>query len=369
MIVIESSKLFGGLSQSDQELLQNSVQLREYAHQDIIFKEGDRGDGMYVVRAGLVQISALIANGDRKPLARLAPGEYFGEMAVIDNEPRSASASAEGPTTVYYLPRESVLKLLEQSPLLAVRLVREFSHRMREFNKHYVEEAIQSERLTLVGRFARSIVHDFKNPLNVIGLAAELAGLERSTPTMRSNASARIRKQVDRLSNMINELLEFTRGQQNEIVLATTNYPKFIHQVLEEIRPEVAEKKVEIVADEPPDVDLLLDPQRLTHVFFNLIHNSCDAMPEGGKIYIRFRRLMNELITEIEDTGKGFAPEIANRLFEAFATFGKATGTGLGLSICKKIIADHKGHIEAHKFPNRGAVFTFALPIPQKSPE
>jgi signal transduction histidine kinase len=247
-----------------------------------------------------------------------------------------------------------------------VRLIREFSHRMREFNKHYVDEALQAERLTLVGRFARSIVHDFKNPLNVIGLAAELAGLERSTPTMRASAAARIRKQIDRLSNMINELLEFTRGAQNPIVLAKTNYPRFINNILEELRPESADKKVEIICEsEPPDIDVLMDPQRLTHVFFNLVHNAVDAMNQdgGGKVFLRFYVRPNELITEIEDTGKGIAPEIAGRLFEAFATFGKSNGTGLGLSICKKIIVDHKGHIEAHTYPGRGAVFTFGLPL------
>jgi signal transduction histidine kinase len=255
--------------------------------------------------------------------------------------------------------------LLERSPILAVSLIREFSHRMREFNKQYIDEALQAERLTLVGRFARSIVHDFKNPLNVIGIAAELAGLERATPQMRTNAATRIRAQVDRLSNMINELLEFTRGSQNPVVLAQTHYGRFIQCVIDELRPETGEKHVQIVCEELPDVDLLLDPQRLTHVFFNLVHNACDAMmPDGGKIFIRFYRRPNEFITEIEDSGKGIAPEIAPRLFEAFATYGKSNGTGLGLSICKKIITDHKGHIEAQTHPGRGAVFSFGLPLP-----
>lgn len=366
MIVLENSKLFGGLNAADLDMLRECAQVREFQPDAIIFEEGDAGDGMYLVRSGSVQISAPLSQGERKRLAVLGPGDYFGEMAIIDNEPRSASASAEGETSVFYLPREAVLRLLERSPLLAVRLIREFSHRMREFNKQYVEESLQAERLTVVGRFTRSIVHDFKNPLNVIGLAAELAGMERSTPSMRASAAGRIRKQVDRLSNMLNELLEFTRGSQNSVVLARNNYPRFVALVLEELRPEVQEKHVELVCEKPPpDIDLLLDPQRLTRVFFNLVHNAVDAMPEGGKIFFRFREEDGELVTEIEDSGKGFAPEIVDKLFTAFATYGKANGTGLGLSICKKIITDHKGHIEAHNFPNRGAVFTFGLPIPE----
>jgi two-component system, NtrC family, sensor histidine kinase HydH len=166
------------------------------------------------------------------------------------------------------------------------------------------------------------------------------------------------------LSNMLNEILEFTRGPQNSIVLAKTNFAHFVEVVFEELRPEVSERNVELILDGPtPDIDLLFDPQRLTRVFFNLVHNAVDAMPDGGKIFIRFKINGEEVLTEIEDTGKGFAPEIVDRLFTAFATHGKANGTGLGLSICKKIITDHKGHIEAHNYPNRGAVFTFGLPI------
>src|SRR5689334_15315078 len=147
MVALESTRLFGDLSPSDTELLNGSAQVRDFPHDGTIFKEGDAGDGMYVVRSGGVQISALVGQGERKPLARLKPGDYFGEMAIIDNEPRSASATAEGETSVYYLPRELVLQLLERSPLLAVRLIQEFSHRMREFNKHYIDEALQAERL------------------------------------------------------------------------------------------------------------------------------------------------------------------------------------------------------------------------------
>jgi signal transduction histidine kinase len=86
-------------------------------------------------------------------------------------------------------------------------------------------------------------------------------------------------------------------------------------------------------------------------------------MPSGGKIFVRFTTTGKEVITEIEDTGPGIAPEIAENLFEAFATFGKAHGTGLGLSITKKIVEDHRGRIWTRQEPGRGAIFCFALPI------
>ena len=92
-----------------------------------------------------------------------------------------------------------------------------------------------------------------------------------------------------------------------------------------------------------------------------------DAMPEGGKIMLRILPQPREVVTEIEDTGIGIAPEIAEQLFEAFATHGKAHGTGLGLSICKRIIEDHHGWIAARNESGRGAVFSFGLPLPKTS--
>ena len=163
---------------------------------------------------------------------------------------------------------------------------------------------------------------------------------------------------------MINELLEFTRGSTAAVVLAKSNYAEFVRQLLEEIRPEVAAKSVAVeLENEPPAVGLLMNPKRLAHVFYNIVHNACDAMPDGGTIKLRFEQTGKEVVTEIEDTGRGIAPEIAPRLFEAFATYGKAQGTGLGLSICKKIVEDHSGKISSRSEPGRGAIFSFSLPL------
>jgi signal transduction histidine kinase len=86
-------------------------------------------------------------------------------------------------------------------------------------------------------------------------------------------------------------------------------------------------------------------------------------MPGGGKILLRFRSDGTNVVTEIEDSGPGIAPEVVDSMFEAFVTHGKAHGTGLGLSICKRIVEDHQGHISARNEPGRGAIFAFTLPV------
>jgi signal transduction histidine kinase len=366
MVTLELCPLFKQLKSHELKALQQAAQEKRFSANQDVFKEGDTGDGVYVVKEGEVQISGLVGENVRHVFSRVKPGDIFGEMAVLENKPRSANAVAAEETVVYFIPRDAMLTLVESSPHLSLNLLREISHRLREFNRQYIRESLQTERLALVGRFAHSIVHDLKNPLNIISITAEMAGIEKSTPELRRLAKMRISKQVDRISELVNEILEFTQGSQGAFVLAPTDYAVFAQQLIDEIRPEIDLKLATLeMENPPPSVKLLLNPKRLRRVFYNLIHNATDAMPGGGKILIRFQLANDEVITEIEDTGPGIPPEIADRLFIAFVTHGKAHGTGLGLSICKKIIEDHHGKISARNEPGRGAIFSFTLPVHQ----
>lgn len=364
MVQLESSKLFCELTPNEAAAIKAVTQQRSFAAGQLIFHEGAEGDGMYIIADGVVQISSRITFGEPLVLSLLHPGDHFGEMAVIDSDPRSATATAKDDAILYFIPRADLLRLMDHIPHLAMAFVREISRRLREFNHQYIREVLESERLALVGRFASSIVHDLKNPLNIIGLSSELSCLPNATPEARQRSKERIAKQVERISNMVNELLEFARGSQTNFVLARVAYPEYVRQMLDDIRPETELKSVTLVLEnEPPNVRMRINPPRLTRVFHNFINNATDAMQSGGNIYLRFRLTDRELITEVQDSGKGIAPEIAGRLFQAFATYGKANGTGLGLSICKKIIQDHQGRIYAQNAPNGGAIFGFALPF------
>jgi signal transduction histidine kinase len=340
-----------------------------YAAGQPIFRQGDPGDGIYFVKEGVVSISTIVGQGDSIVLTNVAAGELFGEMAVLDNDPRSASATADEATTVYFISRPELLELLERMPRLAAALLRENSRRQRTFNERYVREVFEAERLQLVGRFANSIVHDFKNPLNIIGISADMACMPAATVESRQVAKVRIRKQVERISNMADELLEFAHGAHTDYVPAQVSYKAFVEPLIEEIQQEVALKSVKVeYLNGPPAVLVRINPQRLSRVFHNLISNAGDAMAGGGAIRLRFSQSDHEIVTELEDTGPGIAPQIMDRLFQAFATYGKSNGTGLGLSICKRIVQDHRGRIYARNVPNGGAIFGFTLPVGSTEP-
>src|SRR5512138_3652625 len=189
MVKLESCNLFRQLRPEELGYLQSVATERSLAAGTEIFREGDRGDGIYVLKEGQVEIST--QQQTRRLLSRIEPGEVFGEMAVIENQPRSASAIARQASTVYFIKRDDILKLIENSPTFSLALLREISGRLREFNRQYLKEVLQSERLAVIGRFARTVIHDLKNPLGVIAISAEMMGLKTATPESRTEHGAR----------------------------------------------------------------------------------------------------------------------------------------------------------------------------------
>jgi signal transduction histidine kinase len=365
VVTLESIALFRNLGRDELQALRFIAQERHFAAGCEIFHENDAGDGVYFVKDGLVEISSLVGAGDRRVFSQLGPREIFGEMAMIEHRPRSATATAVKETDAYFLPRGEILSFLQRSPALAFDLLQLVSHRLREFTHLYLREVVQAERLAVVGKLARSIIHDLKNPLSIIGLSAEMLDRPEIPPETRARAQTRIRKQVERISNMVGDILIFTESKPVDTEIKPANYHTFVLDLINDLRTEAELKDARIeMQNEPPAVLIPFDPRRLGRVFSNLVHNATDMMPDGGTIYLRFHCNEKEIVTEIEDTGPGITPEIADNLFEVFATSGKAHGAGLGLSICKKIIEDHKGRIWARNVPGRGAMFAFALPLP-----
>lgn len=368
MLTLANSPLFAGLPPDALAPLQTAAEERRLPAGREVFREGDAGDGVYLVQSGCVEISSAVGPGRRHTFAQLGPGELFGEMAVLEDKPRSAGAVAVENTTALFIPRAAMLAAVRQSPELALNLLREISQRLREFNRQYLAEALQTERLALVGRFARAIIHDLKGPLNIIGLTADLAGMDPAPAIIRIEARDRIRRQVERITDLVNEILEFTQGAPAALEQEAVCYGTFVHQVIADLAAELQLKAVRLHFDTPPPTVMVrMNPRRFRRVFQNLVHNATDAMPGGGMIRLRFEVRADDVVTHIEDNGPGIAPEIAGRLFEAFATHGKAHGTGLGLSICKKLVEDHGGCIEGRNAPEGGAIFSFTLPVLRKA--
>lgn len=365
MSSLESCELFTGASPAALESLRGLAEERAFPADSVVFEEGAPGDGLYVVESGEVEIMASIEGGSHRLVSRLGPGQPFGEMAFIDGKPRSATARTAEPTRLIFLPSEELQLVLEKHPALATAFLRQISQRLRDFTQHYVRETLQTERLALVGRFTGSIIHDLKNPLNVISISAELLGDDGDDAELRKESCKRIRRQVERITDMVSEVMEFTRSDKQTFVPLQMRYALFLQQVLEEERPALAARGTRLeVEGKLPEVDLLLNPKRLHRVFVNLLNNAAEAMGKKGVVHLRFREDASGITTELEDSGPGIPPEVSEHVFDPFVTHGKPNGTGLGLAIAKNIVNDHKGKITAGSGALGGALFTIWLPKP-----
>jgi signal transduction histidine kinase len=361
--------LFRDLPADLRDDLHAAAQERSFDDGAVVFREGDPGDGLYVVLDGGVAISALITPADRRVFSHLRAGDFFGEMALLDEQPRSATAMAEGGATLAFLPRPSMEILLRASPDLSLRFARVISERLRDFDRRYLKETLQVERLAAVGRFAGTIIHDLKNPLTIINMAAELVCGANTPLESRQTARESIASQVERITHLINDVIEFTRGTRAQPVLAKTNFAEFIRQMIASLQKDAELRSTVVACANPPPAEIVaIDSARLRRAFFNLAYNAMDAMPDGGRISLGFELAETEVITEIEDTGPGLPPGVLGRLFEPFVTEGKEHGTGLGLSIVKRIVEEHGGCITAGNRVGGGAVFRLALPRARQGP-
>ena len=236
MVALESVNLFRSLAPDELRALCAITQERRFPAGGEIFREGDPGDGVYVVSDGLVEISGVVSAAAHRVFSQLGPGEIFGEMAVIEDRPRSATVTALKDTSVYFIPRDEMLALLQRSPALAFNGLQEISRRLREFNQLHLREVVQAERLAVVGTFARSIIHDLKTPLTIIGLSAEIGCSPAALPEKRAHAQECIRKQILRINDLVGDVLEFTRNRQSDAALTPVVFSDFINELLPDLQ-------------------------------------------------------------------------------------------------------------------------------------
>jgi len=131
---LRSVPLFEGLDEAHVEALARVTASRRFPRGTTVFFEGDRGESLYIVRSGCVKIYRVAEDGREKTLALLGDGEFFGEMALLDEEPRSAVAECLEPTTLYILHRNDFRRLLSENASMSLKILRVMSRRLRQTN-------------------------------------------------------------------------------------------------------------------------------------------------------------------------------------------------------------------------------------------
>ncbi len=232
--------------------------------------------------------------------------------------------------------------------------------RMNELIKSNQAYLMQHERLADIGTLASKTAHEFRIPLVAIGGYARRILKTYGTDKFDPRMVEIIIEEVDRLTNITSEILEYSRISKLNIKECDVN--NIIQQSLNHLERKLAASGIKTEQNfGQKDLRIKADPEKLKQVILNLIDNAVDAMNGGGKLKVKTSRQSEYVVLEISDTGEGIDKNDLDNLFNLFYTT-KNRGTGLGLPVSKKIIDDHGGNIVINSTPGKGSVFSIRLP-------
>ena len=218
----------------------------------------------------------------------------------------------------------------------------------------------ESQRLAQLGRLLSDMAHEINNPLMVISGNAELALMDKvEDPRIKSTLEI-ILDECFLAEDIIQRLLKYSR--LGKVTRVPTDVRKTIDLVTGILEHQFRMANVEFdkhIGAKIPAVRA--NEKQLQEVFMNIIRNSADAMPDGGRITICASRYRKFLKIEIKDTGEGMPRKVLDRVFEPFFTT-KQKGTGLGLAVCHSIMQEHGGDLLYDSKVGKGTTATILLP-------
>lgn len=228
----------------------------------------------------------------------------------------------------------------------------------------------QSEKMSSIGVLAAGVAHEVNTPLAVISSYAQMLAKQLQNDDQKSGLLEKITRQTFRASEIVNNLLNFSRTSGTEFAEVDVN--KVIHDTLALLEHQFKTAQVVVDASLAPGLSPILgNAGKLQQVFLNLFLNAKDAMPGGGTLSVQTSNGEGVHVV-VSDTGKGIAPEHVARIYDPFfTTKGAASegprGTGLGLSVTYGIIQEHAGQIRVESRTGAGTSFYLDFPVIRKA--
>ncbi|HEY6336977.1 MAG TPA: ATP-binding protein [Candidatus Sulfotelmatobacter sp.] len=229
----------------------------------------------------------------------------------------------------------------------------------------------QSDKLSSIGLMAAGVAHEVNTPLAVISSYTQMLAKQLQGDPQKSGLLDKITRQTFRASEIVNNLLNFSRTSGSEFGEVDIN--KVIGDTLALLEHQFKTSKIQVTRELAPDISPIQGNQgRLQQVFLNLFLNAKDAMPGGGTLSVATSN-GNLVSVRVTDTGSGIAPEHIQRIYDPFFTTktvpreGQNRGTGLGLSVTYGIIQEHAGQIRVESNPGAGTTFALEFPLSRKA--
>jgi signal transduction histidine kinase len=300
-------------------------------------------------------------------IEEVLPRDLFGEIAS-----RAASDHVSGIYRFHLDTRSNRHLVINASiaPLLAkdgarlgrLVLLDDITQRVR-----LEDQLVQTEKLTSLGLLAAGVAHEVNTPLAVISNYIQMLAKQIPPDDPTQKTIERIVKQTFRASEIVNNLLNFSRTGGAESIEVDLN--SVLEETLVLVQHPFKTARVNVVKSYTEQLPPVLgSTTRLQQVFLNLFMNARDAMPGGGMLEVRTTAHNGSVEIEVTDTGAGIPPEHLHRIFDPFfTTKPSGRGTGLGLSVSYGIIKEHAGKVDVRSTPGKGTSFRLEFPVARKA--
>ncbi len=376
------SLFFTSLSYQDIDLLVSAAKEKTFAPGTVIFHENTVGDCLYLLTKGRVEIWRNWEEHDAEMLITRRKGSIFGEVSLLDDKLRSATAVATNDVEALCISKEVFHTIIESNPRCALGIIRSMASIIRRTNMVNMRKIrirnlelqqaldnlektqhslLRAERLTSLGRFSSMILHDIRNPLSMIRAYIEMMSRSDVNRSEVASISSSALKEVDHLNMIAGELLDYSRG-----AIALNITPVNINDVFEQVSNYMKRYRhigIQLILESSVNQPVFLDQPRISRVLTNLAQNAIQAMPNGGQLTLSASLEKDILQIAVKDTGIGIEPEIRSQIFEPFYTSGTHRGAGLGMAIAKNIITAHRGVITVESELGKGTTITCILPL------
>lgn len=228
--------------------------------------------------------------------------------------------------------------------------------------KNLENQLQQMERLASLGELASGLAHEIRNPLSGIKTTAELLMRRLKLGQDHRWLFENILKEIDRVQQIITHLLQLSRP------IKTNPRKVNVEQVFKStiaLLEGLAEQQKVKIDYECENVELWIDLEHLRQILLNLLLNSIQAMPDGGKVAIKAFQQQHTAVIILQDSGVGIDQEIISKIFNPFFTT-RNEGTGLGLSIVHQLVVLNNGNIHVESEVGIGSTFTLRFPMKRK---
>jgi signal transduction histidine kinase len=235
--------------------------------------------------------------------------------------------------------------------------------RMRDDLQQTQKQLLESERLATIGRMASSISHDLRHQLTPIVANSEFLSDRNLDPGLSEELYQEIRDAVGRMTELIDSLLEFAKTRE-DLSLSYGSIRDTMQRAIRSVQSHPSIPKSSITLSCESTCSGWFDIRKLERVFYNLLLNSCQAVPaESGEVSVKIEEFTDRVEIKVSDNGCGIPEQLRRKIFEPFVSFGKENGTGLGLTIVQKLLAEHGGTVELTESSPGRTTFTLTVPL------